>query len=330
MFPANLQRALVSLAWAACLLAAMPNARAERPYEESEKKHSWLSLTKPARKTAAEQLNHANELRSRESYRKAGKAYRALVLTWPGSPEAPAAQYGYAQMLDLRGKLLDAFDEYENLMSRFVGGYPYDDVLRRQFEIAKQVMNRRRGKFLGFGGFQAPERAVPLFEKVVKNGPRAEFAPEAQYLAGKAYELSYQLELAVVAYMTALHRYPFSPFAQKAAFGRAECLYRIAEENPNDEEALEQAWAGVVVFLNTYPSAEEAAVAQAFRETLLRRRAKAAYDKAEFYDRVSRRPAAALQAYREFAKSFPSSEWTSLAQVRIDELSKSVEKPNEE
>ena len=34
--------------------------------------------------------------------------------------------------------------------------------------------------FLLFGGFKAPERAVPLFEDVVKNGPRSPFAPEAQ------------------------------------------------------------------------------------------------------------------------------------------------------
>lgn len=314
---------------AALLLLGGQRVFAERPYEESQKKHSWFSLTRPARDTAAAQLEYAHDLRARGKLRKAGKAYRALVITWPGSAQAPEAQLGYAQMLDARGKLLDAFDEYEILMTRFAGGFPYDAVLQRQFEIGQSVMNRRRGSFLMFGGFQAPERAVPLFEAVVRNGPRSSFAPEAQYLVGKAYELSEQLELAVVAYMTAQHRYPLSPFAAKAAFGRAHCLYRLTEEYPNDEEALEQAWAGVVVFLSTYPKAEEADVAQAYRDTLLRHRAKAAYDKAVFYDRNARRPEAARQAYESFVQAFPNSEWTSVARVRIDELSPSAEKPHE-
>lgn len=329
MFLPTLNRWSSGALLALLLVLAGQSARAERPYEESEKKHSWLSLTRPSRDTAAAQLEYAEELRARSSFRKAGKAYRALVITWPGSPQAAAAQYGYAQMLDARGKLLDAFDEYEILMTRFVGGFPYDAVLQRQFEIARGVMDRRRGKFLLFGGFRAPERAVPLFESVVKNGPRADFAPEAQYLVGKAYELSEQLELAVVGYMTAQHRYPLSPFAQKAAFGRAHCLYRLAEENQNDDEALEQAWAGVTVFINTFPMADEIEVAKSYRETLLRRRAKTAYDRAVFYDHVARKPTAALQAYQSFAQLFPNSEWTSVARVRIDELSKTVEKPDE-
>lgn len=315
----------LALLAAFCFAQTAPAARA---YEESAKKHSWLSFNRPAKKTSAAQLQHADALRDKGSLRKAGRAYRALVTTWPGSAEAPAGQYGYARMLDARGKQHDAFDEYENLMTRFAGGYPYDAVLRRQFEIAQEVMNRRKGRFLFFGGFRAPERAVPLFEKVVKNGPRAEFAPQAQFLIGKAYELSEQLELAVVSYMTAQHRYPLSPYAELAAFGRAHCLYRLALESPNDEEALEQAWAGVVVFMNTYPTAADLEVAKSYRETLLRRRAKAFYDRAVFYDRIARKPTAALQTYEDFVKHFPSSEWTTLARVRIDELSNSAEKPH--
>lgn len=315
----------------ALLLLVPPTARtAEPPYEESAKQHSWISFNRPARKTAADQLAYADTLRAEGSLRKAGKAYKALVVTWPGSPQAAAAQYGHAQMLDARGKTLEAFEEYEFLMTRFAGGYPYDDVLQRQFDIAKETLTRPRGAFLFFSGFQAPERAVPLLEKVVKNGPRAAFAPEAQYLIGKAYELSEQHELAVVAYMTAQHRYPLSPFAEKASFGRAHCLYLLSEENANDTEALDQAWAATVFFINSFPRSEDVDVAKAYRETLLRRRAKASYDQAVFYDRLAHRPAAALQSYRSFVRQFPNSEWTSVASLRIEELSRTVEKPHEE
>lgn len=315
----------------ALLAAGLPAARAtERPYEEGAKQHSWLSWNRPAEKTPAAQLARAERFRAGNRLKKAQKAYRALVVTWPGSAQAPAAQLGYAEMLDRRGDEEKAFEQYDLLMTRFIGDFPYDRVLQRQFEIGKAMMDRRRGRLLFFGGFQAPERAIPIFESVLKNGPQAPFAPEAQYLIGQAYELSEQLELAVVAYMTAQHRYPDSPFAEKASLGRARALYRLSEDSPNDEEALEQAWAGTVLFLNRFPDSPDREVATVYRDNLLRRRARASYNKALFYDRVAHKPAAALHAYETFVKAFPNSEWTALARARMDELNKTVEKKHED
>ena len=302
---------------------------ASKPFEESARTHSWFSFNKPSKKTSAEQFKWAQKLEAAGELRKATRAYRALVNTWPGSPEAPRAQLMVAFLLDKRGKTDEAFDEYQNLVTRFTGGYSYQAVIRRQFDIARQVMDRRRGKLLVFGGFKAPERAVPLFEKIVQNAPGAPFAPEAQYLIGRAYELSEQLELAVVAYMTAQHRYPASPWAEKASIGRARALVRLSEESPNDEEALDQAWAATIVFLNTFPNSDDVPVASAYRDSLLRRRAKAAYDKALFYDRLAKRPDAAWRSYDIFVRQFPNSEWTPIARARMDSLAPLVEKTNE-
>lgn len=309
---------------------AQPNAWARSaPYEMTEKKHSWFSFGRPAKKNPIDQLAWARQLQAAGELRKAGRAYRALTMTWPGSPEAAIAQWGLAQTYDARGKLEDAFNEYNTLATKYTGGYPYDSIIERQFEIAHQTMAKRRGALLIFGGFKAPERAIPLFEKVIQNAPRAPFAAEAQYLIGSAYELSEQLELAVVAYMNAQNRYPGTEWAEKAAFGRARCLIRLSEESPNDEEALDQAWAAIIVYLNAYPNSPEIELARAYRDSLLRRRAKASYDKALFYDRVAKRPAAAVQSYENFVRQFPNSEWSALARARIKELSPLVEKQNE-
>jgi outer membrane protein assembly factor BamD (BamD/ComL family) len=308
--------------------APFADARA-KAYEESTKKHSWFSLSRPAKKTPEAQLAWARQLHQQGRLRKATRAYRALAVTWPGSPEVVLGRLGMAQTLDERGKREDAFDAYHELATRFTGGYSYDQVVTRQFEIARETMERRRGGIFFFGGFRAPERAVPMFEKTLQNAPRAPFAAEAQYLIGRAYEESEQLELAVVAYMTAQHRYPNSPWAPKAAFGRARALVRLSEESPNDEEALEQAWAAVVVFINTYPQSDDIELARAYRDTLLRRRARAAYDKAVFYDRIARRPAAAWRAYDNFVRQFPNSEWTAIARARMESLAPLVENQNE-
>ncbi len=320
----------MALLWFVLLIPPHPPAwAASAPFEESARTHSWLSFNKPSKRNPADQLRWAQDLEAAGKSRKAARAYRALVTTWPGSSEAPHAQMMVAFLLDKRGRAEEAFDEYQNLVTRYTGGYSYQAVVRRQFDIARQIMDRRRGRMLVFGGFKAPERAVPLLEKVVQNAPGAPFAPEAQYLIGRAYELSEQLELAVVAYMSAQHRYPDSPWAGQASMGRARALVRLSEESPNDEEALDQAWAAVIVFLTTFPQSDDAPVAAAYRDSLIRRRAKAAYDKASFYDLVAKRPAAAWQSYDIFVRQFPNSEWTPIARARMDALAPHVETANE-
>jgi outer membrane protein assembly factor BamD (BamD/ComL family) len=307
-------------------LCACPAVRSA-PYEETQRKHSWLSFSRPSEKTPAEQKAHADRLKSEGRLKSATRAYRALVITWPGSPEAPPAQLLYAAMLEKRGKLPEAFDEYQYLMEHYAGHFPYEMILKRQFEIASSILEKKKGRFLFFGGWKAPERAIPMFEKIVRNGPRWERAAEAQFLIGKAYELSMQEDLAVGAYLIAQQRYPDSPFAEEAAFGRVRCWRTLSSENPNDEESLEQAWTAVTIFLASHPESPYAGEARAIKQELHDRRAAVNYHKAVYYDRVAHKPQAALQSYRDFVRLFPNSEWTAAAQERMDALSRQVEKP---
>lgn len=303
-----------------CICLGGLTVQAEQ-YEESGKKHSWFSFSKPAKKNPADQMKHAQSLLKNNELKKAGKAFRSLVITWPGSAEAPMAQWAYARILDNRGRKLDAFDEYQKLMTDYSGRFPdYNKALQRQFEIATNIMFTPKGGFLFFPGFEAPERAIPLLEKIVANGPRSEFAPEAQYLIGQAYEQSFQEEMAVVAYIATLHRYPLSPFAEQAAFGRARALHSLSKQYPNDVETLNEAWAGIMVFLRAYPESEHHAQAQDIRDELLERKAAAAFAIANFYDRKAGKPDAARTGYKNFIADYPNSSWTAEARERMMEL----------
>ena len=74
------------------------------------------------------------------------------------------------------------------LIEYYAGSFPYEGVLERQFRIAQRVMTGRQGKLLFLPGFPAPERAVPMFRKIVENAPNWKKAPEAQYLVGVILE----------------------------------------------------------------------------------------------------------------------------------------------
>lgn len=325
----NAQMVVLGLGLTSSLVAGCATFHSKQPYEETSGKRGWHLFVRPAMRTPQRQLEYADQLAQVGRTGKAMKQYLALTIYWPESSEAGKAQYKYSKYWDERGKFLKAFDEYQRLFDKYIGTFPYDEVLQRQFEIAVCLMNTKKGHWLFFPGFSAPERAIPLFEKMLLNGPQWPKAPEVQYLMGRAYELSMQYEEAIQAYMTTHQRYPESPFAEKASFGAADCFYRLAQESPNNEQILEGAWAAMTLFLNEYPNAQSIPLATEYRKTLHRQRAKLAFEKADYYDKIARKPRAALLAYEALVRQFPHSNWTELAQIRIDALKTIVGDINE-
>lgn len=328
LHPLRIAQTVLALAVFASIITASVHADV---YEVEGKKHSWFSFNKPKKANPSDQMEYAQGLLKKNKTKKASKAFHALVTTWPGSAEAPMAQWAYAKVLDARGKKYDAFDQYQVLIENYTGRFPdYEKAVARQFVIATNIMITKRGGFLLFGGFEAPERAIPYLEKVVQNGPRTAFAPEAQYLIAKAYEDSFEYDLAVVSYITTLHRYPLNPLAEKAAFGRARSLKAISDNYPNSEEALEDAWAGIMVFLRAFPHSEHTDDAIEIRDQILERKAKKSYDIAVFYDKKAKRPKAALESYENFVQQYPKSRWTDTARQRMITLSQKIDVSKEE
>jgi len=311
----------VMLGLFALSLALVPACNTAKPYRETTVHRGWNPFLRPARTNPADQLVYAEQLREAGNIRAAMRQFRALTIFWPQSKEAPTAQYQYAQLLDDRKDYDKAFEEYQYLVDHYASMFPYDEVLNRQFTIAVHEMDRKRAKFLFLPGFSAPERAIPMLSNIVTNGPNWAKAAETQYLIGRAHELALDYEEAVAAYLTAQNRYPDSLFAEQACFGMVRCNYLLADESPNNEEQLETAWAGAVMFVKTYPKSEQRDAVEKMRDRLFGKRAKAAYDKAYYYDKIARKPKAALLAYDSLVKLFPQSEWTPTARQRIEILS---------
>jgi len=293
------------------------------------KKPRWFGG--PAMTNAAEQLAYANSLLSQPGKRReAEKQYRELVHEWPQSPEAPLAQMAYAGLLEERGKHRRAFEECQYLIEFYTGSFPYQGVLERQFRIAHQVMTGRQGKLIFLRGFEAPERAIPMFRKIVENAPSWKKAAEAQYLVGVILEGDHEYAEAVVAYERAMTRYPESEFASEGEFRRAVSLYKLADKRPRDEKSCRVALTALSRFLNRYADSDNAQSADQYRQALQERLTALYYERAVFYDRAARRPRAALIAYRDFVQQCPSAEQIPAVKARIEQLLEQLENEHDE
>lgn len=288
--------------------------------EKSAGKRGTHWYRHPEYDTATNQEAYAYRLYTNGSLRSAEKAYNALVYAWPDSPQAPSAQLAVAQIMQKREYYEEAFDEYQYLIEHYPGRFRYPEVLEAQFQIANYLMNSRRGEFLFFPGFAAPDRALRLFEKIVKNAPSWEKAPLAQLNVGQIHEMNDELEEAIAAYEILLNRYPLSEWAATASYRQADCLCKLADQRPHDENAVNAARAALVDFIKSYPS--HAAVPEAIqrRDALNRRVREMALARARFYDQLTKRPDAALSAYEQVCRTYPETEVAAQAAGRIEEL----------
>jgi outer membrane protein assembly factor BamD (BamD/ComL family) len=275
---------------------------------------------RPKCKTPAEQLAYARGLEQEGRLGKAARQYNALVHTWHDSAQGVQAQQAFARLQEQRRKYRSAFEQYQYLVDHYAGLFPYGEVIEGQFRIARHMLTARTGGFLFFPGARMPEVALLMFQKVVQNAPDGPSAPEAQFRIGSVHEDQGDFDLAILAYERAQYRYPGTPYAQQAAYRRSFCLYRLAKKSPRDQGVCREALTALAGFARDYPDAPEVAEARLQIRELGERLADMAYEQARFYDRIARRPEAALIAYRDYLKHFPRSEHSDVVRQRVGVL----------
>ncbi len=312
---------LLLLAGSSVFLASPSLAKDKSAYAvEEQGRSTWRTSFDKRMPTSAKQWEYARETQNKGWLKKADRRMLYLVRRWPNSQEAPWAQRARADMFYARGKLKVAFKEYQYLIENYSSRMTdYDSVLESQFEIAVDVMNRRRMRWL-FGGYRAPEYAVGHFEDVIRNGPQWSRAPEAQFLIGKCHQEAKELELAISAYGVLGYRYPDSPFSEEGAWQQIAGLDKLRKEYPSSLEILDRTLTATTVFLTTYPTSGNKERIIQLRNNLYEVKAKKLFDEAAFYAKVPKKPEAAIIYYEQMIEEYPKSKLVPDARKRIAEI----------
>jgi tetratricopeptide (TPR) repeat protein len=293
------------------------------PFGRAEQKKRGM-FHRPAKDAASEQLAYAKRLQDEKSLRAARSAYNDLVHHWHHAPEAPQAQLQVARILYEQGKYEKSFKAFQYLIDHFSGRLQYNEILEYQLKIANQVMGDRWGDILFLPGFEAPERALPLLNKLVMNAPNWDKTAAVRLTIGMIHEELKDYESAVSAY-EAVEQYPAEEdVSENAAFRKATCLYTLSEKSPRDEKRCRTALSALASFLARHKTSERQAEIEGYLESLQLRLATMYYDRALFYDTISKRPESALIAYRDFLKKFPASDRAQYVFARMDALERQV------
>jgi len=170
------------------------------------------------RARAKEQLEVAQAAFDKKSYGLALKAARRVMHAWSLSDYAPQAQYLVGRCYEATGRQEKAFKEYQVLLEKHPKFPGFQDALHRQYEIANLYLGGKWRRLWGYLPLPpSAGSAAQMYEKIVKNGPYSDVAPEAQLKLGAARVKQKDFPAAVKAYELAADRYNDRPkIARKA------------------------------------------------------------------------------------------------------------------
>lgn len=305
---------------AVSILFALTASSEELAYQEDTRgNYFYLNPFSHKPITPAEHWDYAVALREKGKLSDARKQFEILVKRWPESPQAAAAKQAVGDIYFEQGKDQKAFETYKDLIQRYYTGLKnYDTVLENQYTIAQREMTRKRMKVL-FGGYTAPERAIPYLESIIRNAPQWERAPEIQFEIGEAYRRNEEYALAIQAYTTVEYRYPENPFAEKAAIAKIRCLKNRVEHVPYSVDLHEDATVATDIFLANHQDSEYAPEVSAFAAELAESAAQKDFEIAGFYEHVPDpiKKEAARVYYEKVIKEHPDTEYAKASAERL-------------
>jgi len=290
-------------------------------YEKAGGEGSWT------RGRAKDQLEVAQQSFDKQDYGTAAKAARRTVGVWPFSDYASQAQYLLGRCHEAKGEDERAFDAYQKLIERYPKVPNYDEVILRQMAIANRYLAGQGFKLFNVvPWFASMEKTIKLYEKIIKNGPYSEVAPQAQVNIGVAHEKKFFKELpeAAKAYERAADKYSDHKEGTDALFRAGETYYKQARKAEYDQSIAGQAVATYTDFIALHPSDKRVPQAEKRVETLKLEQARGAMDIARYYERKRKWKAANIYygEVNDILRNTPDAKLAQEARARIDQIGK--------
>ena len=280
------------------------------------------------RTRAKDQLEVAQQAFDAGKYGLARKAARHVVKAWPLSDYAPQAQYLLGRCYEARHMDQRAFKEYQIMLEKYPKSEMLGDALQRQYEIAGRFLNGQWFRAWGYIPYPTAfdrDQVATMYEKIVKDAPYSDVAPQAQLKVGEAREKQKEYPDAVAAYEKAADRYSDRPQVAAEAVYRAGMAYeKQAKTAEYDQGAAGQAIASLTDFMTLFPDDKRVPEAEQTIATLRGEQARGNFEIARFYEK-RKKWNGALIYYNEVLLRDPNSPLAPQAREKIDTIKKRLQ-----
>jgi outer membrane protein assembly factor BamD (BamD/ComL family) len=276
------------------------------------------------RTRAKDQLVIAQEAFDKKDFSLALKAARRVVSLWPLSDYAPQAQFIVGRCYETKGWSEKAFKEYQTLLEKYPKAVHYEEVLKRQHEIALRFLAGEWFRVWDYIPlYPSMDKTADLFNKIVKTGPYSSVAPQSQMKIGETRERQKNFADAAKAYELAADRYFDRPqIAADALYKEALAYKKQAATAEYDQNTAAQAITVFTDFMTLFPDDARVPEAQKIIAALRLEQARGNLEIARYYEKRSHIEAARIYYNEVVTLSLgdPNSPYAETAKARLIQI----------
>ena len=286
----------------------------------------WINPKSAAKDTPEEQYDWALQFMNQGNWDRAIEEFEKLTSAFPTSRLAAEGVYYAALVWEKKGEQAKAADAYQKLVDK----YPYSDrikdAIKREFEIANELSSGGKVKVLGLPVLPGQDKAMELYNHVVKNAPFGSYGDQAQFKIGELYRKQGEYELARKAFQAMVDEYPGSPLAAKARYEIARSSMLASSSQQFDERHAEKAIEEFQDFKKEFPVEPQAIEADESIRQIRAEKAKRALDVASFYEAQKKWKSARVY-YQELVRNYPETPSAGLAKKRLEDVIRQETEP---
>ncbi|MEI9998616.1 MAG: tetratricopeptide repeat protein [Verrucomicrobiota bacterium] len=234
--------------------------------------------------SSRDQLEQAHKLEAQGQRDAALKAYKGLLRRWPLSFFAPEAQFRVGKILEDEGDFYNAFQAFQKMVAKYPSSDYFPQALNEQYRIANLYLAGEPQRIWKIPVGPSMQRTIEMYERIIKNAPYGDYAPQCQFDIGLADEKQRKFTDAVDAYQLVLDNYPTSSVAANAQYQIGYAWMKSSLNGDYDLGAAKKAIDAFQDYLVRYPNSDKAEQATENIRRLGQKQTQGAYDVAKFYE----------------------------------------------
>lgn len=287
-------------------------------------------LTGADGRKALDLMNAARADEEKGSLRAAVKTYGNVAKKYPNSIYAPEAYYRSAKLNLKRKDYVKAFEDYQQVVSRYPNTKRFNEIIGEQYNIARALLDGARGRMLWglLPGFPNRERAIGYFETILSNAPYSDYAPLSLMNIAIGHQKLHNTEDAIDALDRMINNYPQSLLAPDAYLRMAQVESTLVDGPYYDQAATKESITFFTDFMLLFPSDANVAVAEKGLDNMKTMLAESKMKMADFYFYKRNNFTAARVFYNEAITTYPESAIAKRAKLRLADVeAKAAGKP---
>ncbi len=291
--------------------------------------HKLVNPKYAVKDSPEKQYDWAMSFYKEEDYKRAAEEFLRLVEHYKNSELAPEAQYYAALSYEAIGKYYPAFKSYQKVIDNYPFTKRIDEIIKAEYRIGEIFYNKHSATLMGIELMTDIEKAIEIFEEIIRSLPYSAYADEAQFMIGLCHKKLQQYNKAVEAFQKLAQEYPTSNLVEKAKYEAAQCLYLFSLKADYDQESTDEA---IEEFKRYSLKTKDQKLRNKADQTIVllkEKKAESLFKSAEFYEKQKKYKSARLY-YGEILKRYPNTSYAPLAKIGKEYLDLVLEGVNNE